>query len=478
MRIVASSVFRAEAHLIERQERAAQIQQLWALLIAVVAVFGLTAGYRATRIPIRLTIDGETTTVQTHQPTVAMLLTDLNLSLRPEDHITPPLDTPLVPDLEIRIEHAYPVVIVADGRDRLVYTHEGMPLDILSEAGVHVDARDAVSVHPPLVTDPVDTRFRIEVRRATAVTLELGGTESVLYSHANTVGEALLEAGLSLYRADRISPDPATPLEPGMHIRVERSIPVEIHVDGHVLRTRTHRSYVGEVLADLGVALTGLDYTVPAIDEPLGPEAVIRVTRVAESVIVEQSPIPFESEWRPDPDSEIDTQRLLQEGEPGVLERRIRLRYENGELVSRRVEGESVVLPPKNRVMGYGTKIVVRTLQTESGPVEYWRVLRMLATSYSASTAGVPATASYYGRTALGLQMRHGIVAVDPRIIPLGSQVYVPGYGVGLAGDTGGAIKGKRIDLGFDDDNLELWYSWVDVYLLTPVPDHINYLGP
>jgi len=300
----------------------------------------------------------------------------------------------------------------------------------------------------------------------------------VLYSHANTVGEALLEAGLSLYRADRISPDPATPLEPGMHIRVERSIPVEIHVDGHVLRTRTHRSYVGEVLADLGVALTGLDYTVPAIDEPLGPEAVIRVTRVAESVIVEQSPIPFESEWRPDPDSEIDTQRLLQEGEPGVLERRIRLRYENGELVSRRVEGESVVLPPKNRVMGYGTKIVVRTLQTESGPVEYWRVLRMLATSYSASTAGVPATASYYGRTALGLQMRHGIVAVDPRIIPLGSQVYVPGYGVGLAGDTGGAIKGKRIDLGFDDDNLELWYSWVDVYLLTPVPDHISYLGP
>jgi 3D (Asp-Asp-Asp) domain-containing protein len=79
------------------------------------------------------------------------------------------------------------------------------------------------------------------------------------------------------------------------------------------------------------------------------------------------------------------------------------------------------------------------------------------------------------------MQMRHGIVAVDPRVISLHSEVYVPGYGVGYAGDTGGAIKGRRIDLGYDDDNLVLWYKWVDVYVLTPVPspDQINYiLGP
>jgi 3D (Asp-Asp-Asp) domain-containing protein len=71
--------------------------------------------------------------------------------------------------------------------------------------------------------------------------------------------------------------------------------------------------------------------------------------------------------------------------------------------------------------------------------------------------------------------MRHGIVAVDPRVIDLRSNVYVPGYGVGIAGDTGGAIKGRRIDLGYDDDNLILWYRWVDVHLLTPVPSVIDY---
>jgi 3D (Asp-Asp-Asp) domain-containing protein len=66
--------------------------------------------------------------------------------------------------------------------------------------------------------------------------------------------------------------------------------------------------------------------------------------------------------------------------------------------------------------------------------------------------------------------MRKGIVAVDPSVIPLRSKVYVPGYGVGIAGDTGGSIKGRHIDLGYDEDNLVLWYRWVDVYLLDPPP--------
>jgi 3D (Asp-Asp-Asp) domain-containing protein len=78
------------------------------------------------------------------------------------------------------------------------------------------------------------------------------------------------------------------------------------------------------------------------------------------------------------------------------------------------------------------------------------------------------------------MKMRKGIVAVDPHMIPLRSKVYVPDYGVGIAGDTGGAIKGHRIDLGYDDHNLKLWYRWVTVYLLTPVPpaSQIDYTLP
>lgn len=454
------------------------VRRALAVLVAFVALFGLVAAYRATLTTVTLVIDGDPSRIHTHQPTVEMLLVDMGLSLRTEDRLSHGLQTALAADMEISIDRARPVVIAVDGRERVIYAHDESPADLLASAGVRVDQRDRVTLRPPAVTDPKDTRVRVVVDRAREIMLEEGGVRTTLTSHAKTVGEAILEAGIQLYRADFVVPDPAMPLQHGMHIQLDRSVPVNVHVDGHTLRTRTHRARVGEVLADLGVTVNGQDFTEPALDDPLVQDMTIEVFRVTESMVVEQSPIPFDSEWQPDPDSEIDTQSLLQEGEPGVLERRTRLRYVNGQVVDRRVEGESVVLAPKNRVMGYGTKVVVRTLQTPEGPVEYWRVLRMLATSYSAGTAGVSTSSPHYGYTATGMKMRSGLVAVDPGVINLRSEVYVPGYGVGLAADTGGAIVGKRIDLGYSDDELQLWYRWVDVYLLTPVPQNINYLGP
>jgi 3D (Asp-Asp-Asp) domain-containing protein len=51
------------------------------------------------------------------------------------------------------------------------------------------------------------------------------------------------------------------------------------------------------------------------------------------------------------------------------------------------------------------------------------------------------------GLTASGIPVRRGVVAVDPRVIPLGTRMYVPGYGRGIAADVGSAIKGRIIDL-------------------------------
>jgi 3D (Asp-Asp-Asp) domain-containing protein len=65
------------------------------------------------------------------------------------------------------------------------------------------------------------------------------------------------------------------------------------------------------------------------------------------------------------------------------------------------------------------------------------------------------------------LRAGYGVVAVDPSVIPLRTKVYIPGYGVAIAGDTGGAIKGNIIDLGFDDVRSGWWSSrYTDVYLI------------
>ena len=74
-----------------------------------------------------------------------------------------------------------------------------------------------------------------------------------------------------------------------------------------------------------------------------------------------------------------------------------------------------------------------------------------------------------YGITKSGVPVTKGIVAVDPKVIPLGTRLYVPGYGFAVAGDTGGGIVGNMIDLGYPDGVASDWHTgWVDVYILGP----------
>lgn len=453
-------------------------KSLWKGLTALAALAlltGMAAGYQASLTPVTLIVDGTPRSLYTHQESVGALLLDLGLEIHAEDRVIPSPDEPLQPDMTIHVTHARPVLIHADGQAYLIRTHATTVDGILADAGLSARPYDRIDTEP--VPAGSEATLHLRLRRAVPVIVHEDGRQIDLQTTATTVGGALSEAGIALYLADRVEPNLNQPLSAGMHIYIQRSQPVTVLVDGRTIRTRTHRDQVGPLLADLGIVLTGQDYTRPAPEAPLTPDMTIEVVRVAERFLIQQQPIPFDIVWQPDPELEIDNQRLLQAGEPGVLEQRLRLRYENGQEVSRTLENAYVAVPPTDKIIGYGTQIVVRQLDTPQGPVEYWRVIRMLATSYSASTAGTPRSASWYGRTAGGCVMDNGIVAVSS-MIPWKSYVYVPGYGIGYACDRGGAIHGRRIDLGYRDEDLVLWYRWVDVYLLTPVPppDQIDYI--
>jgi 3D (Asp-Asp-Asp) domain-containing protein len=220
-----------------------------------------------------------------------------------------------------------------------------------------------------------------------------------------------------------------------------------------------------------------MDYVEPDLATRLGEGQEIQLVRVHEELLVQQEPIPFETQWAPDPELALDSPHQVgQKGEMGVFERRTRVRYEEGVEIDRWLEAEWVARAPRPKILNYGTKIVLHTINSPSGPVQYWRRFRMLATSYNSASSGKSPDHPTYGITRLGWRMRFGIVAVDPRIVRLGSRVYVPGYGVGDAADTGGAIRGLRIDLGYGDTGFVSWYRCVDVYLLAPVPDNVDYL--
>jgi 3D (Asp-Asp-Asp) domain-containing protein len=227
---------------------------------------------------------------------------------------------------------------------------------------------------------------------------------------------------------------------------------------------------VAGLLGDRGIALVGKDRVEPALDLPLVPRDTVSVVRVHEEYVIEFEPIPYATVWVADPQAEIDTRRLAQAGQPGLIKHRYRVRYENGLEVERFLEDSWADQEPITKTWAYGTKIVVRTLDTPGGPVEYWRKMRVYTTSYTAASSGKLKTNPRYGYTRLGWKLTKGIVAVDPTVIPLKTRLYVPGYGIARAGDTGGGVKGKFVDLGFDKENYQSWHWWTDVYLLTPVP--------
>ena len=99
---------------------------------------------------------------------------------------------------------------------------------------------------------------------------------------------------------------------------------------------------------------------------------------------------------------------------------------------------------------------------------EIVRVINVYATYYTPASAGRPPSDPNYGRTATGVLVTYGIVAVDPTVIPLGTRMFIPGYGYAVAADTGGAVKGYIIDLGYPDGVAVDWRSrWLDIYILS-----------
>jgi len=259
-------------------------------------------------------------------------------------------------------------------------------------------------------------------------------------------------------------------LTTGMHAEILRAKPVTIEVDGRMVKTRTQARSVAQLLSEAGIRLLSKDYTVPDLDAEAVEAMSIRVVRVIEAWVWETEDIPYQTISRLDDALELDQQRTDQNGSLGVRKRRVRIVYEDGEEKKRMVAEEWIERQPTTRIVSYGSKIVVREQQTPDGTIRYWRKIRMLATSYTPATCGKEPDHPLYGITRLGWKATKGIIAVDPRVINLRAEVYVPEYGFGSAGDTGGLIKGRRIDLCYDEDNLVLWNNWVDVYLLEPAP--------
>ncbi len=265
-----------------------------------------------------------------------------------------------------------------------------------------------------------------------------------LYDPGNTVKDAVAAAGIELGPEDLTVPSADSPVKNGMNITIEKARPVFV-VNGEDRATLlTTEKKISAILARAGIEPDEDDLVVPESDQTVPDLGLVRVIGVTYATVTSDIQVPYAVERREDTSIEAGISKVYAQGKTGVSRVSYRARFEDGVEVSREEVSREQISAPTARVLLVGT---LREVSRGGESIRFERALEVKSSGYCpcAKCCGPNAT----GFTALGLPAKEGVIAVDPDVIPLGTRVYIDGYGYALAADTGGAIKGNRIDLCF-----------------------------
>lgn len=284
----------------------------------------------------------------------------------------------------------------------------------------------------------------------------------------NTVGDVLEENSIQLRPEDKVNLDMTAKLEDGLSIKISRARDVGINADGKETALLTIAPDVGSALEEAGIQLGEKDRVEPGLDTTITENIKIDVIRVEEKIVKQEMKMEFTNQVNKSDKLDKGIVNVVKKGSLGLKEQSIKIVYENGEEAQREIAEEKIIKEPVNGIIEEGTRT---TFVSSRGQVtRFVKALKMTATAYDATfeSCGKNPDHPYYGITYSGLKVRPGIVAVDPKVIPLGTYLYVEGYGEALAADKGGAIKGNRIDLYFESpkDVARYGRKTVKVYIL------------
>lgn len=248
----------------------------------------------------------------------------------------------------------------------------------------------------------------------------------------------------------------------------------EIDNNGTVKTYKTSCKTVKELLSDLKIKFDDDDIVIPDLDTELKSEGKISIIKVDVKVIEKEVEAPFKTIKKKNKELTHKQSKILIQGVNGKNKVKCKEYYAGDKLIKEEVIHVETIVKPIDQVFEEGTKDV---FTNDRGDFTARKAIKMVATAYEAgprSTGKRPGDKGY-GITASGARAKRGTVAVDPRVIPLGTKLYVksltpgvPDYGFAIAQDTGGAIKGNKIDLFMDTvwECLQFGRRPVMVYIL------------
>lgn len=282
-----------------------------------------------------------------------------------------------------------------------------------------------------------------------------------IQTKSSTVEELLQEQNIVLKEDDYISEQLETELKNEFNIEIRRSLPVVLNFKDKELKINTTEKTVKDLLNSLSIFYDENDKITPEIDTKIAADMQITVIEFEEKIQTVEEEIDFKVQTSNNSKLESGKTLVVQEGIKGLRSNKVKQTYENGKLIKTEIIETTVVREPVSKIVQQGTKVAkVAAVASRggsapavaaSGSTSGGRSIVMNASAYDLSyqSTGKRPGDKYYGITASGMKAGPGVVAVDPRVIPLGTRLYIEGYGNAIAGDTGSAIKGNRIDLFF-----------------------------
>jgi uncharacterized protein YabE (DUF348 family) len=328
----------------------------------------------------------------------------------------------------------------------------------------------------------ISTGIGVFLNLKSDVIITVDGKQIDVKTMKTTVGEVLEQNGISVSKDDNVSDKNYKSLSYDSklqkigknEIHIKRAVPIYVYVDGQEKKLMTYMDTVKEAFSDT-IKLGPLDRLEgAALDDKIIKDMKLKVIRVKEDEVKEDTPIAFNQISRENNRLDKGVTRTAREGKEGVREKLYKVVMEDGIEVARSLVSDNVLSNPIDKIIEFGTILNYKTSRGET--IRYQKVLNMRATAYTAdfSDTGKNPGDPGFGITYTGTHVKKGVIAVDPRVIPLGTRVFVevagdtPDYGYAVAADIGGAIKGDLIDLYFDSaKTVDNWgCKRVKVYVL------------
>lgn len=302
------------------------------------------------------------------------------------------------------------------------------------------------------------TTFMSIMRKNIMVVVD--GKQIKLVTYQKTFDIALSKADIHIDVKDKIDKALTSKIVNNDVITINHAINLKILVDNKVINISSAEKDISSMLNTEKIVLSPNDKVLPSIENKLSKDMNIIITRVETQTVQEKMPIDFKTVIKKDKDTLKSQSKVLQNGVKGEKSITLNVTYENGREVNRKVIKEMVVKEPQNKIIAQGTlsqiavsrgassKTSARSLSAKATPTSS-KTLYVKATAYWAFN-GVNNTYTFSGTKAVRDSDGYSTIAVDPNVIPLGTKLYVEGYGYAIASDKGSGVKGKFIDVFFN----------------------------